>query len=473
MKKLILSVFLVLALASPSLAALSAATVWEYRASATASNVNGGGFVTGASGTDYSQQDAAQLALTDLASAGDWLTVTSVTGGFTDAMIGNLIHITAATGSVTVGWYQILTRADTNTITVDRATGTGNWTAGTGRIGGALSLPTSATVAAMVAGNTAWVKYGTYDVSGASVAIGTAGTNIAQINFSGYKTTRGDNPTLTDRPTLSLVTRYFQPANYWTVSNIIFTGTGTVVVSGFSYSTFKNCKFSGSNAAGIAFSSIGYQVKIIGCEFSQTGGTALSLDWGPYLLHGNYIHNSATCFNNNDSNSTIAEFNIFSTCSTAAASFNYANLGNKFISNTFYGGETPTGIGINGGLAHNLTILNNIFYGFVTAISMTTAYTDCYVNYNNFYNNTSDVSNFTKGLNDIALNPQFVSPSTGDFRIGANLRAKGFPGDFGKLGANPNTIGLMDIGAIQGWTQEPFAPTLRYYYGTGYPRFCN
>ena len=49
--------------------ALSASTVWEVRP-ATGSDNNGGGFVTGASGTDYSQQGTAQYALTAIASAG-------------------------------------------------------------------------------------------------------------------------------------------------------------------------------------------------------------------------------------------------------------------------------------------------------------------------------------------------------------------------------------------------------------------
>ena len=44
--------------------ALAAASVVEVR---TAGNdTNGGGFVTGASGTDFSQQDAAQCTATDL-----------------------------------------------------------------------------------------------------------------------------------------------------------------------------------------------------------------------------------------------------------------------------------------------------------------------------------------------------------------------------------------------------------------------
>jgi len=47
--------------------ALSAAQILEVRS--TGSDANGGGFKAGASGTDYSQQDAAQYALTGLTTA--------------------------------------------------------------------------------------------------------------------------------------------------------------------------------------------------------------------------------------------------------------------------------------------------------------------------------------------------------------------------------------------------------------------
>jgi hypothetical protein len=47
--------------------ALSSATVLEVRT--TGVDTNGGGFVTGATGTDFSQQNAAQYSGTNLASA--------------------------------------------------------------------------------------------------------------------------------------------------------------------------------------------------------------------------------------------------------------------------------------------------------------------------------------------------------------------------------------------------------------------
>lgn len=465
MKKFITLIFLLMIIPSICFAALSASTVWEYEADATAGNLNGGGFVAG-TGTDYTQFPTCKASWTvaaagcaqaspvnstnDLASAGDWLTVTSAAGGFTDAMVGNLIHITAATGSVTAGWYQILTRADTNTITVDRATGTGDWTAGTGYVGGALSLPTSASLTAMVAGNTAWVKYGTYTFA-TNATIGTPGTNAAWINLTGYKSIRGDTPIGTDRPTFTFGANYLATRSCWAISNLILLGTGAyyVVVNAYDGGSYYNCKISGSQAGGTALYINAYYFNVINCELSQTGGTAFVLDHGYGLIYGNYIHDSSVGFNMHDANNTTIAFNIFANNSTSAIYFDYENSQNFLINNTFYGGETPTGIGLNAVLSHRFILYGNIFYGFVTGASMTTAYLDCFVDYNDWYNNTADVSNFTKGAHDIALNPNFVSAATGDFRIGTNLKGKGFPGSFANVGASANCIGYMDIGAVQ------------------------
>ena len=66
---------------------LNAAIDWEIRQDG--SDLNGGGYKRTAGTTDYSQQAAAQLALTDLACASN-TTLTSATGGFTAAMVGML-----------------------------------------------------------------------------------------------------------------------------------------------------------------------------------------------------------------------------------------------------------------------------------------------------------------------------------------------------------------------------------------------
>ena len=66
---------------------------------------NGGGYRTTDPNTDYSLQTSAQLTVTDGATSGIGVTtLTSATGGFTSAMVGNVVHIYSGT-NLTDGWY--------------------------------------------------------------------------------------------------------------------------------------------------------------------------------------------------------------------------------------------------------------------------------------------------------------------------------------------------------------------------------
>lgn len=138
---------------------ISAATVWRIRAGG--NDANGGGYDTSisGSGTDYTDQDAAQLSLIDIVTIGS-TTVTSVTGGFTSAMVGNALLI----GSD--GYYFITARASSTSITVDRNTGTG--IGQTGKVGGAWAtftnmlnggnLPQPSPASPLVPGNKVMVR---------------------------------------------------------------------------------------------------------------------------------------------------------------------------------------------------------------------------------------------------------------------------------------------------------------------------
>lgn len=167
--------------------ALSKDTVWEVRT--TGNNNNGGGFVTGASGTDWSQQDAAQYAVTDAVTNGT-TTITSASASFGTDVVGNILYIQGGTGSIVAGWYEIVSRTDASTIVVDRSTGLTTGTGATLNIGGAFAHLSRLPV--MVAGNKAWVKAGTYTFT-ATVQFSNAGdlTN-GRIKVEGYSSTRGD-----------------------------------------------------------------------------------------------------------------------------------------------------------------------------------------------------------------------------------------------------------------------------------------
>ena len=94
--------------------AVDSTTIWEIRADG--SPTNGGGFADLDPGTsvDYSQQASAQLGVSDAATDGAGTGVSSVTGGFTAAMVGNVMYLSGTSE----GWYQITAYTDTNNVTV-------------------------------------------------------------------------------------------------------------------------------------------------------------------------------------------------------------------------------------------------------------------------------------------------------------------------------------------------------------------
>ncbi len=183
--------------------ALSASTVLEVRNTAdfaNASDVNGGGFVTGATGTDWSYANipaagGPQYAVSDGVTNGT-TTITSATAAFGTDVVGNLISVSGGSGSVVQAWYQIITRTSATAIVVDRTTGL---TAGTSvvlKIGGALASPGQAAAIMNLAGQKAYVRYSTTTYNLTTATPGAAGpvvfaTSIA-IYMEGYDQTRGD-----------------------------------------------------------------------------------------------------------------------------------------------------------------------------------------------------------------------------------------------------------------------------------------
>jgi hypothetical protein len=183
--------------------ALSANIIWEVRPSG--SDNSGGGFVSGASGTDYSQQNAAQFSGTDLVIDATTNTkVTSVTHNFVAADVGNIIQITAGTG-FTTGFYQIVSVAS-NAATLDRSPGVVGLTMGTWAEGGALA--SIGKVGSVITAHTCYI----YNAGSSVYSITSASTNVAAgcVNvtgnfsyFIGYSTNRNINTTDTG-PTIQL-----------------------------------------------------------------------------------------------------------------------------------------------------------------------------------------------------------------------------------------------------------------------------
>ena len=176
-------------------AALPNGTTWEVRHAG--SDANGGGFVTGAGGTDYSQQSAAQFSGTMLASAGgstNPCVVTSGTHNFVSTDVGNIMQISAGTNWIT-GFYEIVSTG-TNAATLDRACGTaasisgGSWAEG-GALADLTELNTAMSTTSSIM-QTGWVKAdATYQTS-AGYVINFTSTGEVTPQINGYTTTRGD-----------------------------------------------------------------------------------------------------------------------------------------------------------------------------------------------------------------------------------------------------------------------------------------
>lgn len=180
---------------------ISANTVFEVRTGG--SDNNGGGFVTGASGTDYSLQNAAQATLTTASDVHTTTTQINVDAGDYTVVandVGNLLQITG--GTATAGVYEI-TAADTgnNRWTLDRSAGTAGQTVA-GAMGGAFASPGKAAASMTVDLNRTWVRAGTYTITTSTP--GAAGpvlmTNNIDCFMEGYSSTRGDRA---GRPVLS------------------------------------------------------------------------------------------------------------------------------------------------------------------------------------------------------------------------------------------------------------------------------
>lgn len=220
--------------------AILVTAVWEGRT--TGSTLNGGGYDPGiaGAGTDYSQQDSPQLTVTDGAVTAGTAALTSATGGFTSAMIGNALYESGDPKQR----YFITAVGSSNACTLDRNVTTGG-TGLTVRVGGAISditkLIDSGTGACYpVAGNDVFVKYhasNTYDV-GAAMSV-SRGAEVGGRFFRviGYDTNRSVTNRDANRPILR------RTANI-TIINAVAHGT-----------TFRNLSFN-SNGFGSSVTNV-------------------------------------------------------------------------------------------------------------------------------------------------------------------------------------------------------------------------
>ena len=398
--------------------AFPATLVWEYRT--TGNNLNAGIFDPSLGGVDYSQQDAAQVAFTDLVIGATNTQLTSVATPFTDAMVGNGIAVASGTGFTVQLAYIISVAA--GVATMDRPMGTAGSTGGVGKLGGGLALPTDAILETVVAGNIVWIKSGTYTLTSA-IALAIDGTATLPVQVIGYNTTRGDDPTGSNRPLIAAGSNtWWFTGLYWNFNNVELTTTAQY---GFNTATctMRNCKstHTGSTNA-FAFRCNNGTNVYIDCEASSTNASGFNT--------GTYSCNFLYCYAHDCG---AAGWDLVAFCSmshciadTCATGIKIGGYNCSLINNTIYNAVTAYGIDIIAA-ASQLTMINNIintYYG--TAISAGPTQVVVTGGYNNYYGCNTDRSNgFPALTGDNDIDPQFTDAANGNFTTGANVADTG------------------------------------------------
>lgn len=433
--------------------ALPGTLIWEVRPT-NGTTEAGGGFDPSVTspGTDYSQQNAVQVAYTDLVIGVTTTDLTSVATPFTSAHVGNNIAIISGTG-FTTGIYNI--RSVTATVaTMDRSVGTTLSTGGTGNLGGARSgfmVGTNTLAAQMVAGNKVWVKNEAWNEAVVCAVNGAAGNpNIIE----GYNTARGDSPTDGSRPLNDRAsaggTAIAVGAGYF-IKNIMSTRAGTIGFSCTKNTQFINCRSYNNGTSGFV-ATVASNISLLSCEADTNASTGVQM---PVSVSGSII--GCSCHNNTSngidaSTSNMVITNCLIYANSATGIITSGTTINTYIAgNTIYGntGGTTDGIAFTtpttSAIFINNIVANNGRYG-INATDGDSIWSD----YNCFNgNSTAARNNVPTGPNDTTVSPQFINAGSGNFAIGKNLRALGFP----SLLPAGLTTSYVDIGAAQ--RQEP------------------
>lgn len=420
------------------------------------SDNNGGGFVVGSTGTDYSQQNSPQFALTGIATAGSGSTF--LYSGAASTMVGNLLQVISGT-NFTTGFFQIISVSAGVSVTVDRAICTGVGVSGVINIGGALkTFQSFPTTIGSITTLQAYIK------AESTITVTSRPDYQSQtyVTFIGYTTTRGDNGQVsittsngTDRLML------MRGSGGLTLQNIAFSDTsstrhvGVELLSSISYIAITNCSFTGHtngilmDSGVICYQGLIKQVTVTSC----TGAGIVLTQFNGFIddcyVHGNTgdgIDINANSLQHLTISRSVVRANAIGINNTAVGTTTAS--GSMFIKNCAIVSNSSHGIVHAKSTITTAVMLfleNNIIYGNggfgVTMDNSSTFNLPSWNQFgacNAFGSNTSgDRSKFPSLPGDVALtaNP-FTSDSTGDFSLnntsggGPVCKAAGFPSTF-------------------------------------------
>lgn len=455
---------------------------WEVRG-ATGSDSNGGAFLPGATGTDYSQQDAAQYALTGLTTAAANAII--LTASAAADMVGNVIQITSGT-NFTVGFYQIKSVSVGVSITVDRNCTTAAGASGVGNIGGALLTVQKATAALNNELQTIFMKAGADYTFTSRMDIPTgAGSNLSYI---GYTTTRTDEGKVNWKCSTNSVSIVSNNAGAFTnlvFKNIAWSNSAGTPLYGFvtvaqsvGCVRFDNCTFDGFNQAIRGDNNSAWQINqlmLTRCEIKNSVSDGIFNTNGTTDIVDCYIHSNGgagfhcgnvagyggklTIVRSTFKSNTLAGVLNSNGSGTEGSNDSFIWISadqSNFLDNGRSGIEmlNTTSAGVR---AHNCIFDGNTRYGLEapTATGVGTLYSE-FQDIRNcaFRSNTLgkyNTASFAPTSGDITLTGDpFTNRGADDFSLnntagaGADCRAAGYPGVL-----NVGGTGYPDIGMLQ------------------------
>lgn len=475
--------------------AIGSTCVWEVRASGASDN-NGGGYIPGSTGTDFSQQNAAQYALTGVTSSGAgnvFLTASAAAD-----MVGNILQVISGT-NFTVGFFQITSvsvgvsvTCATNNAAASISTGVG--ASGVINIGGALAtLGKVLGATAIRPSNIVWCT-GTFTLTTVLAISLVAGSTAT--TFVGYTSARGDGGASTWTSSTNSV-NIINPSGS---SNVLFqniTVTSTAATRGRGVASvssdpnwlrFVNCIFDGL-LVGIDAMRTGTFFGINGlflenCEVKNCTNEGVGNTFWTSLFAVNF-HNNGSCGFRLDTQQnswvTIDRCGFYSNGSNGAdlsANGGTANQRASVISNSYF--STNTGAGIKFNAQVTAQINNNIFDRNTTfGIDFGTGSGNGQMvgQWNNaFYLNTTAARqanvDIPAAFNDITLSADPYTTVGSDFSLnstaggGAAVKGAGFPGVLIGAGTGFASPGALDPSS-GGTTTTVIAPTKVNYVFLG------
>jgi hypothetical protein len=408
-------------------------------------------------GTDYSQQNAAQVAFTDLVIGSTTTQLTSAGNPFSSASPGNIIYIPTGLTGFTSGWYEVLSVSGA-TATMDRSVGTAASTGGTGNLGGSF-LTVAKPLTLAVSGNTINIKSGTYTLTATLTT-----PNLGQLLLIGYNSTHADGGT---KPLITTATNSTDLFDAGTSSGgiVVFdnlslsntagtAGIGIVKTSQNGFGVVRNCKLSGfsyglnGDNAGAHY--IFTTLVIANTEIASCGYGAYN-DAPIYVAPGSYVHGCTTVGLYANGTDLYVSGSVLDSNAIGAHVDNSALFINSVVSNSGTIGVSLSQTTSSWGSVNSI-YYGNGNYGVSNANTGGPFNVTAYERNAWGANGTANMGNqnvpASASAGDVALTASpFVG--SGNFALnstaggGAALKAAGFPG------VTPMGTGYEDIGALQ------------------------